>query len=227
MAIHTLFNFHTTQGERKLKISIEKAQIQLMPQVIFPGDIHIIDSIYHVKEAVRVLSMSHVVGFDTETRPSFRKGVVHKTALIQISTLDECFLFRTCKIGLPADLADYLACEDFTKVGLSLHDDFKIMGKLSPLQPAGFIDLQDIVGQYCINDISLQKIYAILFGGKIAKGQQLTNWEAPELTMAQQNYGAVDAWACLKIYNYLSQGLFNPNLSPYIINEDNEQEKQD
>ena len=200
-----------------------------MPQVMFPGDIHVIDSIYHVKEAVRVLSNSPLVGFDTETRPSFRKGIVHKTALIQISTIDECFLFRSCKIGMPDVLAQYLASAEHKKVGLSLHDDFKIMRKLSNMEPAGFIDLQDVVGDYCITDISLQKIYAILFGGKIAKGQQLTNWEAPELSAAQQNYGAVDAWACLKIYNYLSQGLFNPNLSPYIVNEDDTQqeEKQD
>ena len=200
-----------------------------MPQVMFPGDIHVIDSIYHVNEAVRVLSNSPLVGFDTETKPSFRKGVVHKTALIQISTIDECFLFRSCKIGMPDVLAQYLASAEHKKVGLSLHDDFKIMRKLSNMEPAGFIDLQDVVGDYCITDISLQKIYAILFGGKIAKGQQLTNWEAPELSAAQQNYGAVDAWACLKIYNYLSQGLFNPNLSPYIVNEDDTQqeEKQD
>ncbi len=197
-----------------------------MPQVMFPGDIHVIDSIYHVKEAVRVLSNSPLVGFDTETRPSFRKGVVHKTALIQISTLDECFLFRSCKIGMPDVLAQYLASAEHKKVGLSLHDDFKIMRKLSNMEPAGFIDLQDVVGDYCITDISLQKIYAILFGGKIAKGQQLTNWEAPELSAAQQNYGAVDAWACLKIYNYLSQGLFNPNLSPYIVNEDDTQQEE-
>ena len=198
-----------------------------MPQVMFPGDIHVIDSIYHVNEAVRVLSNSPLVGFDTETRPSFRKGIVHKTALIQISTLDECFLFRSCKIGMPDVLAQYLASAEHKKVGLSLHDDFKIMRKLSNMEPAGFIDLQDVVGDYCITDISLQKIYAILFGGKIAKGQQLTNWEAPELSPAQQNYGAVDAWACLKIYNYLKDGNFNPNLSPYIINEeDHEQEKQ-
>ncbi len=197
-----------------------------MPQVMFPGDIHVIDSIYHVKEAVRVLSNSPLVGFDTETKPSFRKGVVHKTALIQISTLDECFLFRSCKIGMPDVLAQYLASAEHKKVGLSLHDDFKIMRKLSNMEPAGFIDLQDVVGDYCITDISLQKIYAILFGGKIAKGQQLTNWEAPELSAAQQNYGAVDAWACLKIYNYLSQGLFNPNLSPYIVNEDDTQQEE-
>ena len=199
-----------------------------MPQVMFPGDIHVIDSIYHVNEAVNVLKHCELVGFDTETRPSFRKGVVHKTALLQISTLDECFLFRTCKIGVPTALAEYLADPQYTKVGLSLHDDFKIMSKFGNChEPAGFIDLQDVVGDYCITDISLQKIYAILFGAKIAKGQQLTNWEAPELTPAQQNYGAVDAWACLKIYNYLTQGLFDPNLSPYILNEEENEQEQD
>lgn len=196
-----------------------------MPQVIFPGDIHVIDSIFHVKEAIRVLMNHDLVGFDTETRPSFRKGVVHKTALIQISTPDECFLFRTCKIGMPQDLVQYLTDSAYKKVGLSLHDDFKIMSKFGNCdEPQGFIDLQEIVGRFCITDISLQKIYAILFGEKIAKGQQLTNWEAPELTPAQQNYGAVDAWACLNIYNYLKDGLFDPNLSPYKIIEDNEQE---
>lgn len=195
-----------------------------MPQVMFPGDIHVIDSIYHVKEAIRVLMTHEIVGFDTETRPSFRKGVVHKTALMQISTLEECFLFRTCKIGMPQDLAKYLADSSYKKVGLSLHDDFKIMSKFDNCnEPQGFIDLQEIVGHFCITDISLQKIYAILFNEKIAKGQQLTNWEAAELTPAQQNYGAVDAWACLKIYNHLKGGLFDPNLSPYIINEENEQ----
>ena len=208
-----------------MRISIDKAAIQSMPQVMFPGDIYVIDSIFHVKEAMRVLMNYPMVGFDTETRPSFRKGVVHKTALMQLSTPHECFLFRTCKIGVPQDLAQCLANASYLKVGLSLHDDFKIMSKFDNCnEPSGFLDLQDIVGDYCITDISLQKIYAILFGEKIAKGQQLTNWEAPTLTPAQQNYGAVDAWACLKIYNYLKSGLFDPNLSPYKILEDNEQE---
>lgn len=209
----------------KLRIAIEKSDIHQMPQVIFPGDIHVIDSMFNVKAAVNVLKNSPVVGFDTETRPSFRKGVTHKTALIQISTLNDCFLFRVNKIGMPSALADYIEDPAYQKVGVSLHDDFKMLNKLSDLEPAGFIDLQEKVGKYCIDDISLQKIYAILFGEKIAKGQQLTNWEAPELTVAQQNYAAVDAWACLRIYNYLKDGLFDPNLSPYIINEDNEQDQ--
>ena len=209
-----------------LKIAIEKTDIQKMPQVIYPGDIHVIDSMFNVKAAVNVLRNANLVGFDTETRPSFRKGVMHKTALVQISTLEECFLFRVNKIGMPNVLADFIADPCSRKVGLSLHDDFNVLAKLCDgVEPAGFIDLQEIVGQYCISDLSLQKIYAILFGKKIAKGQQLTNWEAPELSPAQQNYAAVDAWACLRIYNYLMEGKFDPNQSPYIIKEENEQEQ--
>ena len=81
--------------------------------------------------------------------------------------------------------------------------------------PAGFVELQQLVKQYQIADMSLQKIYAILFQQKISKGQQLTNWEAPQLTEAQQQYAAIDAWACLRIYDHLQAGNFIPEQSPY------------
>ena len=213
--------------KKQLYNKFDKHVVPTLPRVTFEGRIHVVLSRAQAEKAVNYLLAQPILGLDTETRPSFRKGVVHKTALMQISTLDECFLFRTCKIGVPTALGNYLADPSFTKVGLSLHDDFKIMAKLTNVEPAGFIDLQEVVGKYCITDISLQKIYAIIFGGKIAKGQQLTNWEAPELSPAQQNYGAVDAWACLKIYNHLKDGLFDPNLSPYIIKEENHEQQED
>ena len=134
-----------------LKIAIEKTDIQKMPQVMFPGDIYIIDSMLNVKAAVNVLRNAELVGFDTETRPSFRKGVMHKTALIQISTLDECFLFRVNRIGMPKVLADYIADPACQKVGLSLHDDFKMLSHLSDVEPAGFIDLQERVGNFGVS----------------------------------------------------------------------------
>ena len=88
--------------------------------------------------------------------------------------------------------------------------------RLDPaLHPTGFTELQELVKQYSITDMSLQKIYAIIFQQKISKSQQLTNWEAPHLTDAQQQYAAIDAWACLKIYQHLTAGQFIPELSPY------------
>ncbi len=202
--------------EMPFKISIDKVQVNAMPQEVFTGQIHVIDSMFGLTAAVAALRRAPLVGFDTETRPSFRKGVVHKPALVQLSTLDDCFLFRVNKIGMPTALAQYLADETCKKVGLSIHDDFNVIHRMSAVSPQGFVELQQLVGQYHIVDIGLQKIYAILFHKKISKGQRLTNWETPSLTAAQQSYAAIDAWACVKIYNYLMSGEFVPEESPFI-----------
>lgn len=207
------------------KISIDKTLVSNMPQEEFNGEIHVIDSMMGVRAAVDCLRRAPLVGFDTETRPSFKKGVVHKPALVQLSTLEECFLFRVNKIGLPEVLARYLSDPACKKVGLSIHDDFNVMHRMADVEPAGFVELQQLVGEYHIVDIGLQKIYAILFGKRISKGQRLTNWEAPLLTPAQQAYAAIDAWACIKIYNYLKGGEFIPEQSPYIVHEEEENEE--
>lgn len=192
-----------------------------MPILTFPGEIEVVDSLVNILPAIRVLKKSPVVGFDSETRPSFQRGVRHKLALIQLSTLDECFLFRVNKIGVPLPLADYLADASYLKVGLSLRDDFAMLSHVSSIKPAGFVDIQDVVGRFHISDISLQKVYAILFQKKISKGQRLTNWEASSLTPAQQNYAAIDAWSCIHIYNHLKSGAFIPENSPFQ-EQDNE-----
>lgn len=196
-------------------VSIDKQVVNQMPQVNFPGRIHIISAISQVKSAVEALRTSPIVGFDTETRPCFRRGERHPIALLQLSTPSDAFLFRVNKTGVPAPLRQYLEDKSCIKVGLSTSDDFHQLASICDCTPAGFIELQELVKQYSITDMSLQKIYAILFQMKISKGQQLTNWEAPQLTDAQQRYAAIDAWACLKIYEYLQSGAFIPEQSPY------------
>lgn len=186
-----------------------------MPIVDFPGHIHVIDAISQVKSAVAALRTATVVGFDTETRPCFRRGERHSVALLQLSTDSDAFLFRLNKTGIPEVLKQFLEDEQVIKVGLSTTDDFHQLTRISDIKPAGFIELQQLVKQYLITDMSLQKIYAIIFQRKISKGQQLTNWEAPQLTDSQQQYAAIDAWACLRIYNYLQDGNFVPEHSPY------------
>ena len=196
-------------------VSIEKNAINQMPLVNFPGRIHIINSISQVKSAVNALRTAEIVGFDTETRPSFRRGEHHNVSLIQLATHTDAFLFRLNKTGIPSYLKQYLEDKNCRKVGLSTTDDFHQLIRVCNIQPAGFIELQQMVKQFDITDMSLQKIYAILFQNKISKGQQLTNWEAPELTEAQQRYAAIDAWACLRIYEFLHDGKFIPQESPY------------
>ncbi len=202
-----------------MKISINKEQLAALDRVIFTGRIHVIDTLTKLDKALAELKGARILGFDTETRPSFKKGVTHSVALMQISTLDDCYLFRINKIGMPDSLRSFLEDSSITKVGLSLKDDFGVIHKGYDAQMSGFIDLQQIVPQYGITDASLQKIYAILFDARISKGQRLSNWEANTLTESQQEYAAIDAWACLKIYNYLNSHAFRPEESKYIINE--------
>ena len=197
-------------------VSIDKQVINDMPRVSFPGRIHLITAISQVRSAVAALRTAPIVGFDTETRPSFRRGEHHSIALLQLSTESDAFLFRLNKTGVPAPLRQYLEDDSCLKVGLSTTDDFHQLSSICQgLQPAGFVELQQLVKGYEITDMSLQKIYAILFQQKISKGQQLTNWEATQLTEAQQQYAAIDAWACIRIYEYLQSGQFIPEHSPY------------
>lgn len=184
---------------------ITKEEMATMPVEVFPGHIVVIDRPDSVPEAVRILSENRYVGFDTETRPNFKKNQHHKISLIQIATESVCYLFRLNRLGgIPEPLISFMKDKDVTKIGLSLLDDFHmIRERAKDLKPVGFIDLQKIMPAYGIQDASLQKIYAILFGKKISKRARLTNWDADTLTEAQQKYAALDAWACLRIYQLL------------------------
>ena len=188
-----------------IRRTIPKEEVKDMPKAAFPGKIHIAQTPQEVERAVEYLKTCSVLGIDSETRPSFTKGKVYKVALLQVASAEHCFLFRLNLTGLTLPLIMLLENPRITKVGLSLHDDFMMLHKRAPFEPRGYIELQEYVRPFGIQDKSLQKIYAILFGQKISKNQQLSNWEAPVLTEAQQIYAATDAWACLNIYNRLNE----------------------
>lgn len=182
---------------------ISKEELTRLPIEVFEGKIVLVDKPEQVKEACEVLAKADVIGFDTETKPSFKKGVSHKVSLLQLSTDDICFLFRLNKVGMPSLVMDILNNPAIKTIGLSLKDDFAALRKIGPFQPANFIEIQALAKKYGIEDMSLQKIHAILFQKRITKGQRLSNWEADTLTDAQQMYAAIDAWSCLKIYREL------------------------
>lgn len=185
--------------------TIDKKLISEMPKVVFPGRIIIIYTEDDARKAVAYLNRCSVVGVDTETRPSFKKGKVNSVALLQVATSDTCFLFRLNLIGIPDFLEEFLQ-NDVLKIGLSLRDDFNMLRRANNKDPrvGNWIELQDYVSRFGIQEKSLQKIYAILFGEKISKNQRLSNWEADVLTEAQQQYAATDAWATLRIYQRLN-----------------------
>jgi ribonuclease D len=183
-----------------IRAKISKEEVNQLPIAIFEGEITLVDDLSKVKPAIEELRKHTVVGIDTETKPSFTRGTHHKVSLLQISTPDHCFLFRLNKIDFPASLAEFMADEKIKKIGLSLRDDFSGLNKHHAFKPGNAIDIQTIIQSYGILELSLQKIYAILFDKKISKSQRLTNWENPELSEQQQRYAATDAWASLQIY---------------------------
>lgn len=176
-----------------------------MPKVEYPGDIYIVDTPEQADMAVRYLSQFPLLGIDTETRPSFKKGENHKVALLQIATVERCYLFRIYKYGMTLSLIQLLENPHIIKVGISLKDDFFMLHRWAPFEPKNIIELQTLVKDIGIDDQSLQKIYANLFGNKISKSQRLSNWEADELTIPQQHYAAIDAWTCIQIYQKVEE----------------------
>ena len=184
---------------------IEKSEVSTMPNALFEGRIITIDTTADAEKAAKVLMNEPILGIDTETRPSFRKGIQYSVSLLQLSTADTCFLFRLNRTGMTDTLVSLLEKRETIKVGLSLHDDYQALNKRRSFKAGGFLDLQKLVGQYGIEEMSLQKIYAIVFGKRISKSQQLTNWENDVLTDKQKLYASTDAWACLEIYNRLNK----------------------
>ena len=189
--------------KKTLYSKCDKKRIAELPRVLFQGRIVVILTPGETKKAVDYLLSSPILGIDTETRPVFKKGQQRKVALLQVSNRDTCFLFRLNHTGMTPDIIRLLEDTTVPKVGLSLHDDMMSLHKRAEFTPGRFIDLQDLVGEFGIRDLSLQKLYANIFGQKISKRQQLSNWEADVLSEAQKGYAATDAWTCIQLYDEL------------------------
>ena len=189
----------------ELPNKINKSDLADKPRVVFDGIIEEIDTEEKAQKAIETLSKESVVGFDTETRPSFTRGVAHKIALLQLSTENYGYLFRLNKIGIPDCVADFLSNPDIIKVGISIKDDFHSLASRRKFTPAGIVELQDLCGEMGIEEKGLQKLYCLLFNERISKNQQLSNWEIDSLTESQRQYAAIDAWACLRIFRYVSE----------------------
>ncbi len=203
---------------RMFQISISPEEISALELASFPGEIVIVDEAEGpvMEKAVRYLKGQRLLGFDTETRPTFSPEQRSTgTALLQLSSGTKAFLFRLKKCGLPRPLASVLANPNILKIGAATLDDVRGLQKITKFAPKGFVDLQNIVWEYGIRDKSVKKMAAIILGVKISKAQQLSNWEADKLSEGQQRYAATDAWACLRIYHRLTGGSFDPELSPY------------
>lgn len=171
--------------------------------MLFEGRIVVVLSEWEAEKAVRYLLTQPILGMDTETRPSFRKGSVHQVALLQVSTYDTCFLFRLNQLGLSPSVKLLLEDTTVPKIGLSLRDDLNSLHRIGDFNAGYFIDLQNRVSEVGVEDMSLQKLYANFFGQRISKREQLSNWETDVLTDKQKLYAATDAWSCIMLYEEL------------------------
>ncbi len=194
-----------------LPTEIEKQKISTLPLVAFDGKIIVVEDIKDVSEAVEYLKQFPVLGFDTETKPSFKKGVSnkHKVSLLQLYANNRAYLFRLNKIGLPDKIKELLSDKDIIKTGAATSDDVKGLKKLSTFTDAGFVDIQKIATKLSVKPKSLRRLTAMFFRQRLSKSQQLSNWEADQLTESQCLYAATDAWIGYKLYCEMNTFLNN------------------
>ncbi len=183
--------------------TIDKEELMKLPLKAFPGTIYVIDSMAGLQKYLPVLKKEKVLGFDTETRPSFKKGMINQISLVQIATPFHAFLFRISALNLPDNLIELFEDDSIIKVGAALHDDLIDLKKIRDFQAGGFLDLQKYVEAFGIESKGVAKLAGIVLGFRISKNQQLSNWDAKKLNEAQKAYAAMDAWVCLKIYQEL------------------------
>tara|TARA_B100001123_G_scaffold411647_1_gene508056 strand:+ start:4195 stop:4797 length:603 start_codon:yes stop_codon:yes gene_type:complete len=181
--------------------TISREEINKLPLVKFEGPIHVIDIEKKVKPSVNRLLDEKVLGFDTETKPSFKKGVSYPPALIQFATEKEVWLFRINGKGLHDHILHLLQTEETTKVGVALHDDIKHLQKVKKFKPSGFLDLATIANEAGIVKRGLRNMTGMILRSRLSKSAQLTNWAQANLTTNQLTYAATDAWVSLKLYH--------------------------
>jgi len=182
---------------------ISNEQTALLPAVEFRGEIRIVEHERDIAAACKTLAEQPVIGFDTETRPSFRRGVTFRVSLLQLSTPTVCYLFRLNKIPLAKPILQLLEDRRILKIGADVAGDLRSLRQIRHFRDGGFVDLQSIAPEWGIEDKSLRKLSAIVLGRRVSKAQRLSNWEAATLTDKQQLYAATDAWVCTRIYEQL------------------------
>ena len=182
---------------------ISNEQTALLPAVEFRWEIRIVEHERDIAAACKTLAEQPVIGFDTETRPSFRPGVTFRVSLLQLSTPTVCYLFRLNKIPLAKPILQLLEDRRILKIGADVAGDLRSLRQIRHFRDGGFVDLQGIAPEWGIGEKSLRKLSAIVLGRRVSKAQRLSNWEAATLTDKQQLYAATDAWVCTRIYEQL------------------------
>lgn len=187
--------------------SIPKEATRTLPLLRFGGRIHLVDTDEGLQNALKAIGKENVLGFDTETKPTFRKGEHNRAAIVQLAAREDAYLIRIGHIGLPDGLARILEDPKITKVGISIRDDLKGLNELKKLNFQGFVDLNGVAARHFgIEQTGMRSLAGIFLGARVSKSQQTSNWESRQLTEGQLAYAATDAWVCFFIYRMLLDG---------------------
>ena len=170
----------------------------------YRGEIVLVDDLEKFNDVMPILREKRILGFDTETRPSFHKGQFYDVALLQIALPERVFLIRLNTTGITAEMVHFFENKNILKAGVGVRDDIRIMQKLKPFEAGGFIEITTLAKQAGLQVESVKKLSALLLGFRISKSAQTSNWEAPALNEKQLSYAATDAWVCLEIYKKLA-----------------------
>lgn len=174
----------------------------------YDGPIHLLNTEAEAEEAAGKLLKETLLGFDTETRPAFRKGESYDPSLLQLANETDVYLFQIQLCGLTPNLIKILSSPDIIKAGVALERDVSELQALEPFEPDGFVELATAAKEAGIKNLGLRGLTAILFGFRISKKEQVSNWARTELTKSQQIYAATDAWLGRKIFlAFKNQGL--------------------
>lgn len=196
---------HVTGDEqqKELRTTITSEELNALPLKAFSGKVHVITDPERLAAVASEIENHKIVGFDTETRPSFKRGQSYKVALLQLALPDKVFLIRIHQTGLPQEIISVFENKNIVKAGVAIHDDIKALQKIMHFDPTAFIELSTMAKSSGLQVESVKKLAGLLLGFRISKSAQTSNWEASTLSEKQIEYAATDAWVCLEIYRHL------------------------
>jgi ribonuclease D len=195
----------TASNSNTLKTNISQDELNLLPLRAYSGKVQVVTDAKYLPKIAAELRKHKVIGFDTETRPSFKKGQSYKLALLQLAIPNKVFLIRTHHTGLDDQIISIFENEDILKAGVAIRDDIKALQTIASFTPKSFVELATLSREVGLEVESVKKLAALMLGFRISKSAQTSNWEAPTLTEKQIEYAATDAWVCLELYGKLSR----------------------
>ena len=187
---------------------LSKNEINSLPQIQFNGDVEVLSSSDNVQAAVNHLMNYDLIGFDTETKPTFVKGPLNPPSILQLACIDKVYIFQLDNEILYKKLFSILSNKNITKCGVSVDRDLIELMYLSPFDPLSFVDLGNIARDYDVPHHGLRGLVAMFLKHRISKGAQISDWSKTVLSQSQITYAATDAWISLKLFEAFEQNDF-------------------